>query len=97
MMIAIVAAIGVLLSLGLTLVRLFTGPTLYDRVLAMNAAALKAALIVGALAVASARGEWIDVALALVLSAFVVSVAVLKFFRMRTFQAPMAPAHEDAA
>lgn len=96
-MIAAIATIGVLISLGLALTRLFAGPTLYDRVLAFNAATLQAAIIIGALAVATGRGEWIDVALVSAIGAFVVNVAVLKFFRARTFQPPLVRAEEDAA
>ncbi|HHL22879.1 MAG TPA: pH regulation protein F, partial [Aliiroseovarius sp.] len=32
-----IAAIAILIAMALTLVRLFSGPTLYDRVLAVNA------------------------------------------------------------
>lgn len=95
-MIAVTAAFGLLISLALALARLFGGPTLYDRVLAANAAALKAAIIAGAVAMAAGRSEWIDVALALALGAFVVNVAVLKFFRVRTFQPPLVRTQEDA-
>lgn len=96
-MIATIAAIGVLIALALALTRLFGGPTLYDRVLAFNAAALQAAIVVGALAAATGRDAWIDVALASAIGAFVVNVAVLKFFRARTFQPPLVRAEEDAA
>jgi|CXWL01.1.fsa_nt_gi multicomponent Na+:H+ antiporter subunit F len=94
-MIAIIVAIGVLISLALTLPRLFAGPTLYDRVLAVNAAALKAALVAGALSMAMGQALWVDAALALAFAAFAVNVAVLKFFRMRSFQPPLVRASED--
>jgi multicomponent Na+:H+ antiporter subunit F len=89
-MIALAVAAGVALVAALCLVRLFAGPTLYDRTLGMNSLVAKAAVICAALAVAAGRAEWIDVALALVLGGFVLNVAVLKFFRTRTFQAPLA-------
>jgi multicomponent Na+:H+ antiporter subunit F len=88
-MIGIIAAIGVSLALALSLVRLFAGPTLYDRTSAASGAALKASLICAAIAVAAGRADWLDVAFALVLSAFVFNAVVLKFFRSRTFQAPI--------
>jgi multicomponent Na+:H+ antiporter subunit F len=88
-MIAIIAAVGASLVLLLALVRLFAGPTLYDRTLAASGAAQKAALICAALAVAAGRSDWLDAAFALVLSVFVFNAIVLKFFRSRTFQAPL--------
>lgn len=98
-MIAIIAAVGVVLVLVLSLARLFAGPTLYDRTLAASGAATKAALICAALAVAAGRADWLDVAFALVLAGFVFNAVVLKFFRARTFQSPLerpAPAEEGA-
>lgn len=89
-MIALAAAALVAVALALCLTRLFGGPTLYDRVLGANAVIWKGALICAAIAVAAGNGQWLDVALALVLGAFVFNVALLKFFRIRTFQAPLA-------
>lgn len=95
-MIALIGAAGVAICLALTLVRLHAGPTLYDRALAASSVLTKAALVCAALATALGRAELVDVALALALGGFVFSVAVLKFFRSGTFQAPMARAGEDA-
>lgn len=89
-MTALAAAIGVGIALLLCVVRLFAGPTLYDRTLAVNGLIIKAAVIVAAAGVVLARSEFIDVALAFVLACVVVNVAVLKFFRSRTLQAPLA-------
>jgi multicomponent Na+:H+ antiporter subunit F len=94
-MIALAAAAGAAIALALSLVRLFAGPTLYDRALAVSAAVVKAALICAAAAVIAGRSEWIDAAIALVLALFVVSAAVAKVFRARTFQAPLARAGEE--
>ena len=91
-MIAIIAALGVSVTLLLSLLRLFAGVTLYDRLLAAIGAAIKAALICAALAVALRIEAGVDVAFALVFGALATSAAVLKFFRARTFQAPLARA-----
>jgi multicomponent Na+:H+ antiporter subunit F len=93
-MIALVIAGAVALLLTLTLARLFAGPTLYDRALAVNAVVFKAALICAALAVALGRSEAVDAAFVLVLGAFVLNAAALKFFRAKTFQAPLARAQD---
>jgi multicomponent Na+:H+ antiporter subunit F len=93
-MIALAAAVGVGLALALCLARLFGGPTLYDRTLAANAIVSKAALICAAIAVIAGQSAWVDAAIALTFTAFVVNVAILKFFRARTFQAPLSRREE---
>lgn len=89
-MIAVIGAIGVAATLAFSLIRLFAGPTLYDRALIAGSVVVKAALLCAATGVALGRAEGVDVALLLMLGAFVLGAATLKFFRARTFQAPMA-------
>jgi multicomponent Na+:H+ antiporter subunit F len=89
MIVAVAAAVGAAVAMAMALLRLFAGPTLYDRLLAANAAGWKAALVCAALAVAAAQPAWLDAAIALLLAIYVTNAAVLKFFRARTFQAPM--------
>jgi multicomponent Na+:H+ antiporter subunit F len=93
-MTALAAAIGSGIALLLCSVRLFAGPTLYDRTLAANGIIIKLAIIVAAAGVIAARAEYVDAALAFVLACVVVNVAVLKFFRVRTLQAPLARAED---
>lgn len=93
-MTALAAAIGVGIALLLCVVRLFAGPTLYDRTLAANGVVIKIAIIVAAGGVISARAVFVDAALAFVLASMVANVAVLKFFRLRSFQAPLARAED---
>jgi len=94
-MTALAAAVGAGIALLLCAVRLFAGPTLYDRTLAVNGMINKLAIIVAAAGVVTARGVYVEAALAFVLASVVLNVAVLKFFRSRTLQAPLARA-EDA-
>lgn len=93
-MIALIVAACVMAALGLSLVRLFVGPTLYDRALSAIGAAIQLALLCAALSVATHRWELIDASFALMLAAFVTAVAILKFFRTRNFQAAMASSGE---
>ncbi len=93
-MTALAAATGVGIALLLCVVRLFVGPTLYDRTLAANGMIIKVAIIIAAMGVMVGGGAFVDVAVALVLACVVVNVAVLKFFRSRTLQAPLARAEE---
>ena len=89
-MIATIAAIGVAAMLAFSLVRLFAGPTRYDRALIAISAVVKGALLCAAVSVALGRSEGVDVALVMMLAAFALGAATLKFFRARTFQAPMS-------
>ena len=95
-MIGMVVIAGVGIALVLTLLRLFAGPTLYDRALAAKLVVIEAALACAGAAVLLDTAAVVDVALALVFGALVLGVAVLKFFRARTFQAPLVRAGEDA-
>lgn len=93
-MIALGAAAGAGVALLLALLRLFAGPTLHDRALAVYGVMQRAALACAALAVAAGRTDWLDAALALLFAAFVLNAAMLKAARARTFQAPLARSEE---
>lgn len=95
-MIALGLCALLLAAMALASIRLMAGPTLYDRALAAHAMALLAALALAALAVAAGRPDWIDAAIALVLADVTLAVVVLKCFRFRSLQPPMAPPEEGA-
>jgi multicomponent Na+:H+ antiporter subunit F len=88
-MIALIAAGGAGFALLLAMIRLFAGPTLYDRALGAKVMVMCAALFCAALATAAGRSDWTDAAFALVLGALVVMAAVTKMFRARSFQTPL--------
>lgn len=93
-MMAWIAAAGAAALLLMSMVRLFIGPTLHDRALALRTTATKAALVCAAIAVALERSAFLDVALALVFAALVLMVLVLKVFAQRTLQGALAPRGE---
>jgi len=92
----IALGIGALLAVATALssLRLFASGTLYDRTLAVNTIVLHGALICAAAAAASGAVESADAALVIVFGLFVLNAAALKFFRVRTFQAPLARSEE---
>lgn len=95
-MIGLGAALLLMGAAALASVRLFVGPTLYDRALAAHAVILLAALAAAALGAGMARASIVDTAIALVFSDLVLAAAVLKFFRFRSLQPPLArPRGED--
>jgi len=90
-MIALAAIVGVLLALCAPLVRVFAGPTLYDRAFAAKTVLTHAALLAACVAALTSTRAGADVAIALYLGTAVIGVAILKFFRTRAFQPPLAP------
>ena len=78
-----VAAIAILVAMLLTLARLFMGPSLYDRTLAVNAFGTKTVLLIGVMGFLSGRPDFLDIALIYALINFIGTIAILKFFRYR--------------
>ncbi|MEO0341941.1 MAG: monovalent cation/H+ antiporter complex subunit F [Pseudomonadota bacterium] len=80
----LVAAIGLLVSMSLVLIRLFAGPTIYDRVMAANLFGTKTVLFLGVVGFLFGRPDFLDVAILYALINFVGTIALLKFFRYRS-------------
>jgi multicomponent Na+:H+ antiporter subunit F len=78
-----VAALAILVAMLLTLARLFMGPSLYDRTLAVNAFGTKTVLLIGVLGFLNGRPDFLDIALIYALINFIGTIAILKFFRYR--------------
>ena len=76
----VAAAIAVFVSMGLILFRSFVGPTIYDRILAVNSFGTKTVLLIAVHGFVMGRPEFLDIALVYALINFVGTVAVLKFF-----------------
>ena len=58
-----VAAIGLFIAMLLVLIRLYSGPTLYDRVLAVNSFGTHTVLFIGVLGFLNGRPDFLDIAL----------------------------------
>jgi multicomponent Na+:H+ antiporter subunit F len=76
----VAATAGILISMSLALLRALLGPTVYDRVLAVNTFGTKTVLLIAALGFLSERPEFLDLALVYALINFIGTIAVLKFF-----------------
>lgn len=83
------ALIAILVGMALLLLRAFMGPTLYDRILAVNSFGTKTVLALGLLGFVMDRPEFLDIAITYALINFVSTIAILKFFRYRSFQVPL--------
>lgn len=77
------ATIAIFIAMVLVLIRLFAGPTLYDRVLAVNSFGTHTVLLIGVVGFLTGRPDFLDIALLYALINFVGTIAVLKFFRYR--------------
>ena len=78
-----VATISILISFILVLIRLFLGPTLYDRVLALNSFGTLAVLMISVVGFLFGRPDFLDIALLYALLNFIGTIAILKFFRYK--------------
>lgn len=76
----VAAAIALLITMALTLVRALLGPTLFDRLLAVNSFGTKTVLLIAVYGFMTGRPDFLDIALVYALINFVGTIAVLKFF-----------------
>ena len=73
-------SVTIIVVLVLALVRAFLGPTLFDRILAVNMFGTKIVLLVAVLGVVSDQPSFVDIALVYALINFIAIIAVLRFF-----------------
>ncbi len=86
----ITIAMGIILAaMALMLVRLFAGPTLYDRVLAVNSFGTKTVVLLVLFAFVIDRPDAVDIAILYALINFAATIAILKFFRYRDLAAAL--------
>lgn len=76
-----VAALALLVTLGLALVRAALGPTVFDRALAANTVGTCAVLLLAVIGFLTGRPEFLDLAIVYGFLNVIGTVAVLKFFR----------------
>ena len=75
----IAAMLGVLTTMFLALVRALKGPTVYDRVLAVNMFGTKTVLLLAVIGFLTGRPDFLDLSLVYVLINFIGTIAILKF------------------
>ncbi len=83
----VAAMIGVLVTMLLALIRALLGPTVYDRILAVNMFGTKTVLFISVLGYLMGRPEFLDLALVYVLINFIGTIAILKFVRFGPVEA----------
>lgn len=90
------ATIATLLTMALALIRALMGPTVYDRVLAVNMFGTKTVLLFSVIAFLAGRPDFLDLALAYALINFIGVLAVLEFFRSRAARRAAEQASEKS-
>ena len=75
----IAAMLGVLATMFLALVRALKGPTVYDRVLAVNMFGTKTVLLIAVIGFLTGRPDFLDLGIVYVLINFISTIAILKF------------------
>jgi multicomponent Na+:H+ antiporter subunit F len=87
--------VAVLVTMLLALARAMAGPTLYDRLLAINMFGTKTVLFIAVAGYWAGRPEFLDIALVYALINFVGTIAVLRFLHYDEFEAASAAPGAD--
>ena len=74
------AALAVLIAMALVLARALLGPTIYDRILALNSFGTKTVFIIAVYGFLTGRPDFLDIAIVYALINFAGTIAVLKYF-----------------
>lgn len=77
----LVTAVAILATMALALARAILGPSVYDRVLAVNMFGTKTVLLLAVMAFIAGRTDFLDLALAYALINFIGVLAVLWFVK----------------
>ncbi|MEM7730650.1 MAG: monovalent cation/H+ antiporter complex subunit F [Pseudomonadota bacterium] len=90
------ATLFLIIAMVLMLTRLIGGPSLYDRLLALNSFGTKTVLFLCVFCFIIDRPDGIDIALLYALMNFIATIAVLKFFNYGTLSLGLENASEAA-
>lgn len=74
------ALLAVLAAMALVLARALLGPTIYDRILALNSFGTKIVLLIALYGFLTGRPDFLDIAIVYALINFAGTIAVLKYF-----------------
>ena len=80
-----VAMTAILVTMALALARASMGPTLFDRILALNMFGTKTVLLIAVIGFVTGRPDFLDLGLLYALLSFIGIIAVLRLFRFGHF------------
>ena len=81
----VVAVAAILVTMGLALTRAAAGPSVFDRILAVNMFGTKTVLLIAVIGFLTERPDFLDLALVYALMNFIGVIAVLRFSRYGHF------------
>lgn len=84
-----VAALAVLVSMVLSMIRAFVGPTVFDRILAVNVTGTLTVVLISVYGFLDGRPEFLDIALLYALINFIGTIAVTKYVKFQELGHPM--------
>ena len=87
----LIAVIGILITIGIALIRAISGPTTFDRILSLNMVGTKTTLLIVALGFLSNRPDFVDIAMVYALINFIGVIAMLKYTRYGQFANALDP------
>ncbi|RDH86017.1 MAG: cation:proton antiporter [endosymbiont of Galathealinum brachiosum] len=90
----IAATIAILVVMIMAITRGIMGPTLYDRILAVNMFGTKTVLLISMLGFVMGRPEFLDIAIVYALINFVSVIAILRHSDASIFKTPL-PAEKE--
>ncbi len=82
------ATLAILVVMILAIIRGIIGPTLYDRILAVNMFGTKTVLLIALLGFVMGRPEFLDIAIVYALINFITVVGVLRYSDSFAFKQP---------
>ena len=82
-MMSLAAVAALVVTVLLALIRAYLGPTVYDRVVAVNAIGTMTVLLIAAVGFLMGRPEFLDIALVYALINFIGTIAVLRYIKRR--------------
>jgi multicomponent Na+:H+ antiporter subunit F len=83
------ACLGILVVMGMTLARALLGPSVFDRILAVNLFGTLTVVLIALLGFLIDRPEFLDISLCYALINFIGTIAVTKYCVFTNFNAPV--------
>lgn len=74
-----VSTITIMMTMMLAILRAFMGPSVYDRILAVNMFGTKTVILMGVLGYLAGRPAFLDIALVYALMNFITTIAILRY------------------
>jgi len=75
--------VAVLVAMAMALARALLGPTVYDRILAVNAFGTLTVVLIAVVGFLSGRPAFLDISLVYALINFITTIAIMKFFKYK--------------